>query len=55
MYPRNDITIRNAWINVENGRYNLLDFLRNVSYTPEQILRNEIGEPNFQDRNLFLI
>ncbi|XP_060857072.1 uncharacterized protein LOC132934747 [Metopolophium dirhodum] len=47
VYPRNDITIQNAWINVENGNYNLSDFIRNVAYTPEQIIRNEIGEPNF--------
>ncbi|CAI6343548.1 unnamed protein product [Macrosiphum euphorbiae] len=48
MYPRNNAIINNGWANVENGTYNLQDFLRNVSYTSEQILRNEIGEPDFQ-------
>jgi len=47
VYPRNDITIRNAWNNVENGRYNLSDFVRNVKYTPEQIVKNEIKAPHF--------
>lgn len=46
VYPRNDVTMRNAWNNVENGRYNLSDFIRNVEYTPEQIVRNEIEAPN---------
>ncbi|KAF0721924.1 RING-type domain-containing protein, partial [Aphis craccivora] len=48
IYPQNNTTINNAWFNVENGRYSLEDFLRNVSYT--QILRNELGEPNFEPR-----
>jgi len=52
MYPRNNAIISNGWANVENGTYNLQDFLRNVSYTSEQILRNEIGEPDFQPSNL---
>lgn len=30
-----------------NGNYNLRAFLRNVSYIPEQIIRNQIGEQNF--------
>ncbi|XP_022161860.1 uncharacterized protein LOC111027750 isoform X2 [Myzus persicae] len=47
VYPRNNIIIRNAWINVENGNYNLSDIIRNVAYTAEQVIRNEIGEPNF--------
>ncbi|CAI6361153.1 unnamed protein product [Macrosiphum euphorbiae] len=50
IYPHNDMAIRNAWVNVENGRYTLEEFLRNVSYTPEQIIRNELGEPNFEPR-----
>ncbi|XP_050059118.1 uncharacterized protein LOC126550830 [Aphis gossypii] len=50
IYPQNNTTINNAWFNVENGRYTLEDFLRNVSYTPERILRNELGEPNFEPR-----
>uniref|UniRef100_A0A2S2NFS6 E3 ubiquitin-protein ligase n=1 Tax=Schizaphis graminum TaxID=13262 RepID=A0A2S2NFS6_SCHGA len=45
--PQNDLAIRNAWAHVESGNYTLQDFLRNVSFTPEQILRNELGEPNF--------
>ncbi|XP_016659764.1 uncharacterized protein LOC107883713 [Acyrthosiphon pisum] len=48
MHPRNNAIIRNGWANLENGTYNLQDFLKNVSYTSEQILRNEIGEPDFQ-------
>ncbi|XP_060858139.1 uncharacterized protein LOC132935561 isoform X2 [Metopolophium dirhodum] len=43
---RNDI-INTAWERCENGIYNLEDFIKNVSHTPEQLLRNEIGEPNF--------
>lgn len=52
MHPRNNAIISNAWANVENETYNLQDFLRTVSYTSEQILRNEIGEPDFQPSNL---
>jgi len=48
--PRNDIIINTAWERCENGIYNLEDFIRNVSHTPEQLLRNEIGEPNFIER-----
>lgn len=33
--PRNDIIINTAWERCENGVYNLEDFLRNVSHTPE--------------------
>uniref|UniRef100_A0A2S2P7Z8 Uncharacterized protein n=1 Tax=Schizaphis graminum TaxID=13262 RepID=A0A2S2P7Z8_SCHGA len=52
VYPRNDVTTRNAWIIVENGRYNLTDFMTNAAYTPEQIIRNEIGEPNFPHQGI---
>lgn len=55
MYPHNNTTIRRAWTLVENGNFNLLDFIRNVSYTPEQIIRNHIGKLNLQHRKLFLI
>ncbi|XP_050053723.1 uncharacterized protein LOC126549205 isoform X2 [Aphis gossypii] len=44
---RSTTTIRNAWRSVENGNYDLRAFLRNVSYIPEQIIRNQIGEQNF--------
>ncbi|CAH1720270.1 unnamed protein product [Aphis gossypii] len=53
-YRTNNTTINNAWFNVENGRYTLEDFLRNVSYTPERILRNELGEPNFEPHPLLM-
>ncbi|KAL5244198.1 hypothetical protein ACI65C_011608 [Semiaphis heraclei] len=52
--PRNDIIINTAWERCENGIYNLEDFIRNVSHTPEQLLRNEIGEPNFIERPVVL-
>ncbi|CAI6377646.1 unnamed protein product [Macrosiphum euphorbiae] len=41
-------TIKNAWRLVELGNYDVREFLRNVSYIPEQIIRNQIGEPNFE-------
>ncbi|CAH1716515.1 unnamed protein product [Aphis gossypii] len=52
--PRNDIIINTAWERCENGVYNLENFIRNVSHTPEQLLRNEIGEPNFIERPVVL-
>jgi len=45
--PRNDIVVNTAWEIGKNRVYNLDDFIRNVSFTPEQLLRNEIEEPNF--------
>ena len=53
--PRNYIIINSAWKRCENGIYNLEDFIRNVSHTTEQLLRNEIGEPNFIERRKLTI
>lgn len=47
---RNDIIINNAWERCVNGNDNLENFLRNVSHTPENILRQEIGELNIIQR-----
>jgi len=53
MHPRNNTIINNGWANVENGTYSLQDLIRNVSYTSEQILRNEIGELDIEPSNLY--
>lgn len=43
----NDVTILNAWVNVENGSYNFNDFIRIIAYSPDKIIRSELGETDF--------
>jgi len=47
---RGNIIINTAWERCENGAYNVEDFIRNISDSQEQLLRHEIGEPNFIER-----
>lgn len=51
---RDDIIIDSAWERCRNGLDNLEEFIRNISYSFEHILRVEIGTPNFVQRTFRL-
>jgi len=46
--PLNHIVINNAWEKSENRIHISENFIRNVSHTPENLLRQDIEEPNFE-------